>query len=203
MEEAARSAGSEPDEPERIPCEEMAEALRSLTGEQMRRVERYARNLCLGGGRDPDELIGEAFCAIMLGDRTCRRGVDPVAFLAGSMRSILWNEVRKDRRNVPLPEENGEVLVPKEVMTDPRDESELVDAARRERLFEMKDALETALLEAEDEECLRLYQAKEKGLRGAALAEELQVDQTRLPTILTRLRRAVRRVTDALPHQID
>lgn len=76
---------------------EMNEALSSLSDADMIRLSRIARRYCKGR-IDPDDLLQQAFVAVLDGSRKCPRDIRMIAFLAGTIRSLASSRFKSFNR---------------------------------------------------------------------------------------------------------
>ena len=83
---------------------EVAAAIRALPEAGWIRLRKIAGAFCRNKPLDPDDLLQEAFVRV-LGDRQCPRHVDVIRFLAETMRSIVSDgakgQKRRDARRAP------------------------------------------------------------------------------------------------------
>jgi RNA polymerase sigma-70 factor (ECF subfamily) len=73
----------------------MAE-LTSLTDGQKTALVKKARLYARATAYSYEDLIQETYIRVLAGDRNWRRGLTPVPFLTGVMRSVAWDWKRKD-----------------------------------------------------------------------------------------------------------
>ena len=104
--------------------DEIADAIRAFTDAQwiwLRMVaEKYARKNVRLCPLEAEELLQEAFCRALAGDRRCPSHVDPVKFLAEVIRSIADGEINKVENQIDVVPVMQPGTVP-ESAVDPRD----------------------------------------------------------------------------------
>ncbi|MCI0562397.1 MAG: sigma-70 family RNA polymerase sigma factor [Nitrososphaera sp.] len=97
---------------------EVRDALQALSDADNLRLGKIARRYALGCPMDADDLLSETTVAALDGNRKCPRDVPLIAFLAGGMKSIAYNEKRKvgnECRAVPIddnPDNDPVLLLP-------------------------------------------------------------------------------------------
>jgi DNA-directed RNA polymerase specialized sigma24 family protein len=144
-----------------------------------------------GTGFGWNELVYEAVCRALTGDRNCPRDVPFMAFLVETMRSIAHHERAKRRRSVPLtlvPRQGGaadgppdcasEQLTPEEHLLE-RESADVVQAIHG--LF------------ADDPEAQLVLMGWAEALRGKALREATGLDQAALGYAAKRIRSRMRK----------
>ncbi len=200
---------------ERYSAAEISAALDGFDDLDWNRMNAIARRLSAAfRSMTADELLSEGIVAVLT-TRTCKRSVDPRAFLAESMKSIASNASKKkassevsfdpalldkpyrgdDRDEGPRDRAVGKTIASKGIADFAVDANEL---DRREAAFELANRLQTELdaLFAGDEEMRFLLEGVCEGLRGSELSEFVGVDAARLATLRRRLARAFDRIRE-------
>ncbi len=74
---------------------EVLQAIEGLTSADLLRLERAGRVYALTAGCDAGDLISEAICLTIAGNRNCPREMAIMPFLVGVMRSRAWASKQK------------------------------------------------------------------------------------------------------------
>lgn len=131
------------------------------------------------------ELLREALCRALDGDRKCPRDVPIMAFLAMTMKSIASHAREQGKRVVVVadPMEPGSADATES--TAPSPEDEVVAASM---LRDIRAHLEN------DEEAMLVLMGWDEGLRGKALREATGLDQAGLDYAAKRIRAIARKL---------
>lgn len=134
---------------------------------------------------DGEALLFEALERTLDGRRRWnRRSVDFVGHLIGIMRSVASHEAMRQGLNVVA-------LTSSVVLIAPADQEDTLSAE------EQIHRLRAHFVEQDDELALRVLDELEIGSDGAAIREQLGLDQTRLESVIRRIRRAAVRLIAA------
>jgi DNA-directed RNA polymerase specialized sigma24 family protein len=142
------------------------------------RIEAIRRR---GTGFGLGELLHEAVCSALVGERNCPRHVPFMAFLAMTMRSIASHD-REQRRRVVSSGADGDDAVAEARDTAPSPEDDLIqkqDAAAVQKIYGFF---------ADDQEAQLVLLGWDDNLRGAALREATGLDQGKLDYAIRRIR---------------
>jgi len=90
------------EESDALSVDEFMSVLHGLTDAQWVRLHEIGRLHSKVCGSPEDDLINESIFRVTEGRRKCPRGLDPVAFLAETMRSISDGLRKKARRLLPI-----------------------------------------------------------------------------------------------------
>lgn len=137
-----------------------------------------------GTGFGKGELLREALCRALDGDRKCPRDVPIMAFLVMTMKSIASHDREQRRRVVamadpPEPAQAGATDPP--LAPSPEDEA-IAESVRREIYAHFEN----------DEEATLVLMGWADGLRGKALREATGLDQAALDYAAKRIRAVAR-----------
>ncbi|HMU50758.1 MAG TPA: hypothetical protein PKA13_13365 [Geminicoccaceae bacterium] len=109
---------------------EVAEAIRALPEAGWVRLRKIAGAFCRNKPLDPADLLQEAFVRV-LGDRQCPRHVDVIRFLAETMRSIVSDgakgQKRRDARARGAPPDLRLVPATGEGLAEPEDDTPSIE----------------------------------------------------------------------------
>jgi hypothetical protein len=134
---------------------------------------------------DGEALIFEAIERTLDGRRRWnRRSVDFVGHLIGIMRSVASHEAV--RRGIDIV-----ALTSSVPLVAPADQEDALSAG------EQSHRLRTHFIEHDDALALQVLDALEVGCDGSAIRDQLGLDQTRLESVIRRIRRAAVRVIAA------
>ena len=116
--------------------DEIETAIRSLTDAQWFRLRKAAEYFAWIYDLEANDLLQEAFCRALAGDRKCPKHVDVVKFLVEAVRSIANGEGEKVEKMVETAsiDEPGLVNVLQD-STQPADET-IIEAEREEALID-------------------------------------------------------------------
>lgn len=105
-------------EDENLSPSEIKAAIKTFSNGDRLRLNKIARWYAYGCRMASDDLLSEATVAALTGNRQCPRAVSLIAFFAGAMKSIAYNEKRKagnECRAVPIddnPDNDPVLLLP-------------------------------------------------------------------------------------------
>ena len=83
-----------------LDSEEVVAALGSLTAQDKLKLHNIEKVYLRGTDLSPKDLLHEALCAVIMGDRKCPRAVSPMAFIVQTMRSIASHKRARHRREM-------------------------------------------------------------------------------------------------------
>jgi DNA-directed RNA polymerase specialized sigma24 family protein len=133
----------------------------------------------------PGELLQEAFCRALSGERNCPRDVPFMAFVAQTMRSIANHDREQARRTVSISGNTGRNADPPGAAApSPEDE-----------LMQRQDAAAVQAIHgcfADDPEAQLVLLGWQDGLRGSELREATGLDQGKLDYAIRRIRKRIR-----------
>jgi hypothetical protein len=188
------------EEEEGASLDEIKAAIRSLTEEELLRLERYARFRIrsLGGrtlGRDHEDLLREALAATLGGERRWkRRKVAFFTHIVGVMRSLSshWNE---RERTVSMLNES-------ELSSDPGKYSPLTSMSSSvpgpDRLVEAQQEIRRIeAYFASDEDVMTILRGLSEGLTGPEIQVASNLDRKDYESAVKRMRRGVERLEQA------
>jgi DNA-directed RNA polymerase specialized sigma24 family protein len=162
-----------------IGADEIVSAFAALSRDDKLKLARIEAIRRRGTGFGPGELIREALCRALVGERNCPRDVAFMAFVAMTMRSIASHD-RKQRRAITS-SPDGDAVAPVRG-TAPSPEDDLIqkqDAAAVQKIHD---------LFVDDEEAQLVLLGWQDGLKGAALREATDLNQRRLDYAIRRIR---------------
>lgn len=173
--------------PDNLNPEEVEAAVQALSDGDRRKLFNIEKIFRRGTTLGPHELLHEALCSAMLGDRKWPRQVAPIAFLIKTMSSLAFHERQKRRREMAAgassdlvavasagPLFMGQTATPEEILLL-REEKETVDQILR--CFE------------DDQEAQLVILGWSAGYRGKELRGYVGVDQAALDYAIKRIRR--------------
>ncbi len=169
--------------------EEVGAALDSLSAEDKLKLLAIEKYCLRGTDLSPKELLHEAMCGVIMGDRKCPRGVSPMAFIVQTMRSIASHQRTKRRRE----------------MADGGASQDGVDGAAVIMFSSAPASPEAILMEQQSEDTIRVIQSCfegdeqaqlvilgwSEGYRGKELREFVGVDQAALDYAIKRIGRTM------------
>lgn len=179
---------------------EVADAIRGLPEAGWIRLRKIAVAFCRNKPLDPDDLLQEAFVRA-LGDRQCPRHVDVIRFLAETMRSIVSDSAkgqkRRDARTLHAPPDMRLVPMTGEGVTEPEDDSLPIEdqLASHQEVARIREAIIT--LFADDVEAQVIVEGMMEEVDGEELRSLTDLD-TRAFASKRRLVR--RRIDKAYPN---
>jgi DNA-directed RNA polymerase specialized sigma24 family protein len=188
MKEAPDSSG------ENLSAEEIGAAFGSLSAGDKLKLEAIEAIKRSGTRFKSGQLIHEAVCQAILGERKCPRGIAVMAFLVQTMRSIASHERERQRRFVPL------VAVPREGEAGSAGPAlsrtaESVAVREVERLAQSAETDETNLNMFDgDEKAQLVLMAWADGYRGKDLREVTGLDQAAVDYAAKRIRGKMRKL---------
>lgn len=168
--------------------EEVVHAIQSLTDAQWGRLKIIARRYAYSISEE--DLLQEAFTAVLSGDRHCPINIDIVLFLAGAMRSIASGEHQKTKTRPQLmqiaswgDQKDGSV--------DPIEPSIPADdwIAREEHAVKCRK--EIIDLFADDEQAKDIIVGRMEGMNAAEIQELTELDSVGYSTKLRLIRRRI------------
>jgi len=152
---------------------EVAELIRSLTAADLSRLRLIANHYARGRGIEPQDLLQEAYCRALAGDRPCPQGVHIIGFLGGVMRSVASGELDKLRRRpklVAIARHGGEPLhSPDPIDPTPNAEEAHIGEEEKARIIKLFDS---------DIEGQTIVEGMMEGIEGQELRELTGLDQT-------------------------
>jgi DNA-directed RNA polymerase specialized sigma24 family protein len=172
--------------------DEVETALDSLSADDKLKLLAVERTFLGGTGYTPKELLHDATCRVIFGERKWPRSVNPVAFLIETMRSITSHARKKRKREVPL--EPGKKGDDEKESESPDFPSEALDPL--EQLLEKEAADVVAAIQnhfSGDEEAQLVILGWTGDLRGKELRDFVGVDQATLDYAVKRIRRVMKK----------
>jgi DNA-directed RNA polymerase specialized sigma24 family protein len=165
-------------------------AIEALSPLDLARLDRLELRRLEGTDFAEGDLLHEAVCAAILGDKKCPRATPFIAFLAQSMRNIAGRQRKKLRRQVPLAggptQDDGDEEF--ELEDDKPDAEQAVIQTQNDK----RAAKVWAVLEPHyrnDEQIQLVLLGWEENMRGKELREFVGVPQDKLDYIVKRIRR--------------
>lgn len=172
-----------------LSVDEFMSVLHGLTDAQLVRLREIARFHGKACGTEGDDMINQAIYATT-GKRKCPRDVDPIAYLAETMRSISDGIRRKARRIVPIDhktiDKDGQSIPFEPVDGSPNPEQQLgTDEAAR--------AIRSAILDlfGDNTQARDFAEGVMAGLEGEELREYTGLQGTAFNTMRRQFRRKV------------
>jgi DNA-directed RNA polymerase specialized sigma24 family protein len=180
--------GSEPVTPDGfLDSVDIVEASGSLSPENRLKLDAIERVALRGTDLSPRDLLHEALCAAIMGDRKCPRHVPFMAFIVQTMRSIASHHREKRRRE---PADGGAAQEAQEAQpvfsaaaSDP--EQMLIERESEDTVGAIHDCFEG------DEEAQMVVLGWSEGYRGKELRDFVGVDQAALDYAIKRIRRTM------------
>jgi DNA-directed RNA polymerase specialized sigma24 family protein len=180
--------GSEPVTSEGfLDSEDISEAFGSLSPENRLKLYAIERVALRGTDLSPGDLLHEALCAAIMGDRKCPRHVPFMAFIVQTMRSIASHH-REERRREPA--DGGAAQEAREARpvfsataSDP--EQMLIERESEDMVGAIQDCFEG------DEQAQMVVLGWSEGYRGKELRDFVGVDQAALDYAIKRIRRTM------------
>jgi DNA-directed RNA polymerase specialized sigma24 family protein len=182
--------GPAPADAEHLGYDEVIAAVEALSALDQARLDRLElRHL---GGTDfaEGDLLHDAVCAAILGDKKCPRTTPFIAFLAQSMRNIAGRQRRKLRRHVPLADGSTHDDEDEEFELEdgkPNPEQQVMQIQNDKRAAEVWAVLEPHY--RDDEQIQMVLLGWEESIKGKELREFVGVTQDQLDYITKRIRR--------------
>lgn len=187
------------DEPRYTP-QQISELVDGMSEADMNAVARASWHFAPRAGTEPEDLQQEAFVRA-LESRTCRVGVDIVAFICGIMKSIASDVPRARRRARQRAEARGEPVRPIGVEIAFVPDYEALGGLEADALSPEDEALSTVFHSreldramasiADDDDLQLLVEGIHDGMTGKALEELLSTDTKGLAAMRKRLGRRV------------
>lgn len=179
-----------PAEPrEHLGFDEVGAAIDSLsTAEKLKLLS--IERLHLGGtGYGSNELLQEAMCRALIGERNCPRSLSFFVFLVQTMRGIAYHEREKRLREPPLPSKTRNAEDADDVLL------EVVEGSPDpEQLLLSQEAVAVIHRHFDGDEKAQMVLLGWTGdLRGQELREFVGVDQAELDYIIKRIRRLMKK----------
>lgn len=171
---------------EYLRADEIGPAFDGLSGDDKLKLYAIEWHLLGGTGLGKGDLLREAICRALDGERNCPRDIPFMAFLVMAMKSIASHAREKHRRTVACadpPEPTS--MDGSGAATTPSPEDALVAASV---LHEIHAHFE------DDEEATLVLMGWAEGLRGKALREETGLDQAALDYAAKRIRAVARKL---------
>ena len=171
-----------------LDSEEISEAFDSLSPENRLKLYEIERISLRGTDLSPGDLLHEALCAAIMGDRKCPRDVPFMAFIIQTMRSIASHHREKRRRE---PADGGAAqeaaetpaVVFSAAASDP--EQILIERESEDTVVAIHDCFEG------DEQAQMVVLGWSEGYRGKELRDFVGVDQAALDYAIKRIRRTM------------
>lgn len=168
-----------------LSCEELLVALDALTPDEKLKLADIEAARLDGTSFTPGELLQEALCRALLGERNCPRNVPFMAFMAQTMRSIANHNREQARRTVSTSDNaGGDAAPPGATAPSPEDE-----------LMQRQDAAAVQAIHGcfeDDPEAQLVLLGWQDGLRGSELREATGLDQGKLDYAIRRIRKRMR-----------
>jgi DNA-directed RNA polymerase specialized sigma24 family protein len=181
-----RQIGSEPAASGRfLDSEDISEAFDSLSPENRLKLYEIERIALRGTDLSPGDLLHEALCAAIVGDRNCPRDVPFMAFVVQTMRSIASHHREKRRRE---PADGGaaqEIQDAQPVFSTatPDPEQMLIERESEDTVGAIHDCFEG------DEQAQMVVLGWSEGYRGKELRDFIGADQVALDYAIKRISR--------------
>lgn len=190
------------DTTEHLAPDEFIEALKAMPPDDKMKLIRIDRGLRGGTGRGLGELLHEAQCATIVGERHFPRATPIIAYMILTMRSIASHDREKLQRFVSgdVEDEVAEMTADGTILPVNADATPILDPEREliekeEEEAAARKARETvasifALFDKEDD-CQFVLMGWMEGLRGKPLREFVGVDQKQLDYLSKKIWRRV------------
>jgi DNA-directed RNA polymerase specialized sigma24 family protein len=167
-----------------LTADEIIAALEALSADDKLKLDAIEAVRRRGTGFAAGELLHEAVCRALLGERNCPRGVAFMAFLAMTMRSIASHD-RKQRRRLESVGVAARDADPSAMAPSPEDD-----------LMQKQDAAAAQAIDDcfnDDPEAQLVLLGWRDGLRGAELREATSLNQRQLDYAIRRIRARMRK----------
>lgn len=179
-----------PPNAEHLTYEEALTAIDALSALDQAKLGRLERRHLSGTDFAEGDLLHEAICSALFGEKKCPRETPFVAFLLQSMRNIAGRRRKQLRRQVPIAggatQDEGDDEF--DIKDDaPGAEEEIIREEDENRAAEVWAALQS--LYGSDEQIQLVLLGWEEGVRGKDLREFIGVTQAELDYIIKRIRR--------------
>ena len=165
---------------------EVRDALEALSSADHLRLGVAAQRLCAGTGLTGADLLNEAVCRLLTGNRSCKRTLPIVVLLYGAMRSIAWSSRERAKADPVALGATGTDGLSDRPQPGRTIETLLVDQADYEQRLA---ALER--LFADDEEAFLVVMADADGTPTSQVREQLGLTEAAFATVRKRIRRAI------------
>lgn len=165
--------------------EELLAALDALSPDEKLKLADIEAARLGGTSFTPGELIQEALCRALSGERNCPRDVPFMAFLAQTMRSVASHDREQARRTESI---GGDA----EYDADPPGAAA---ASPEDELMQKQDAAAVQAIHGcfeDDPEAQLVLLGWQDGLRGSELREATGLDQGKLDYAIRRIRKRMR-----------
>jgi DNA-directed RNA polymerase specialized sigma24 family protein len=167
-----------------LDSEDISEAFGSLSPENRLKLHEIERVALRGTDLSPGDLLHEALCAAIMGERKCPRDVPFMAFIVQTMRSIASHHREKRLREradgVPLDRAD-----PMFSGAAPDPEQAFINRESQDTVSAIHAAFEG------DEETQLVVLGWSEGYRGKELRDFVGVDQAALDYAIKRIRRTM------------
>ena len=170
-------------EDEYFTTQEINQLLKNLSNADIYRLREIAGHYARLSLIEADDLVNDAILAIASGDRKFKREVPLIAFFAGIMKSLAYNEKRKQQKFISIDYEsdNNPIL-------NKADES--IDIEKN--IIEDQELKEIYDLFENDDDVTLLLMARFEGKTPNECCEIADWDITKYYTVSKRLRRALK-----------
>lgn len=172
---------------EHLDSEEVVAALHALSASDKLKLKAIETAYLSGTGMSPKELLHDAMCRAILGNRKCPRDVPVMAFVVQTMRSIASHEREKRHREITdgSPHEKPDKAMPVVFASAPPTPESI--------LLDRESDIVGGILSCfdGDEEAQMVILGVSGGRRGKELREFVGVDQAALDYALKRIRRVM------------
>jgi hypothetical protein len=111
---AAHDSGRDPEAGETLSRSEILVAIEALGDGEKTSLAKIARLYATRTPYDGADLLQEAICRLLSGERTWRKGVPPILLLGGVIRSIAWQWRQKEAWSRSAAAETASVGPPQE-----------------------------------------------------------------------------------------
>lgn len=167
-------------------ADEIGPAFDGLSGDENLKLYAVEAILRRGTAFGKGDLLREAICRALDGERRCPRDVPFMAFLVMTMKSIASHARKKERRTVACAEPPEPTSMDRSgAVTARSPEDEVVITSALDEIYaHFKD----------DEEALLVLMGWAEGLRGKALREATGLDQAALDYVGKRIRTGARKL---------
>jgi DNA-directed RNA polymerase specialized sigma24 family protein len=175
---------------EHLTYEEVLTAIDALSDLDRAKLDRLERRHLGGTDFAEGDLLHEAICSALFGEKKCPRKTPFVAFLLQSMRNIAGRRRKQLRRQVSIAgsatqDEGDDEFDLKD--DAPGAEEEIICAEDEKRAAEVWAALQS--MYKPDEQIQLVVLGWEEGMRGKDLREFVGVTQAELDYVIKRIRR--------------
>ena len=171
-----------------LDSEEIVAALDSLSVHDKFKLKEVEKVFLRGTDLSAGDLLHEAMCAVIVGDRKWPRGLAPMAFIIQTMRSLTSHKRAKHRRETAdggaaQDAADGAAVMYSAKASDP--EQILIEQESEDTVSAMQGCFDG------DEQAQMLVLGWSEGCRGKELRELVGVDQAALDYVIKRVRRAM------------